>query len=822
MADTINSKSKPATNEPVAKEKLRLKKRSVEETTVQAKGGGKINVTIKKSRKSRGASKLTAKKEAEVQPVQLQETSPKLDSANEEQLQVASEEATDAASHEAVATTADATEEAEQLASTISPEQLAQAEVTRREAQQQRKDLESQERLKVKQKKKDERKNDVPEKVKHEKAREKNTESSDFTRRQKLQRKERDGKLSRSGDYTSENYARRRKTTRVQTKLKRNAKLAESGLFERPDTFVSKEIEVPALVTVSDLARLMSLKTGDLISILLKMGVVKTINEILDQDTAVLAIEEAGHKARLMLEKTAEEQHEAEQSLLTEDGEPRAPIVTVMGHVDHGKTSLLDHIRKTRVASAEAGGITQHIGAYHVSTAMGDITFLDTPGHADFTAMRARGAKLTDIVILMVAVDDGVMPQTIEAIQHAKAADVPIIVAISKIDLENADMERIKADLAAQDLAPEEWGGQAQLVPISTVTGQGISELLEAIILQAELLELKAVVDTPARGRVIESRLDKGGGPIASLLVTQGRLAVGDAVVSGESFGRIRAMINEHGQRIQDAKPAMPVEVLGFNAIPEVGDTFSVVANDKKAKELVEFRHRQSSEQKLASHQATRLEDIFENQGSSDKTLVNLIIKTDVRGSLEAIEQAVHKLNNDEIQVNVASKGVGGITESDALFARTSNAILFGFNVRADSSAKKVIESYGLNLRYYSVIYNLVDDLKVILSGMMAPELREHIVGTAEVRNIFNSQRYGLIAGCMVTTGNVHRNKKVRVLRSNVVIYEGDLESLRRVKEDVEEVRNGVECGIGIRNYRDVRVGDVIETFDIQEIARTL
>lgn len=802
MTDKGGSKN---TDSPPKKTERRSQR--VEETTVQAKGGGEVRTFIRKTRR-KGRSKL-----ATVQP--------------ETDTQVAVDQPQEATDTSENTQPEDAVvKSGTQLAPAINSEQLAQAEMTRRAVQQQQtQTAEKPASSKARQQKKEDRKHSSPAKAKQEKGREKakDDESSDFTRKQKLQRSGREGKLSRNASYIAgDDHRRRRRKPKPQAKLKRNVEMQDSGLFEKPEAFVSREIEVPRLISVGDLARLMSIKAGDLIPILFKMGVMKTINEVLDQDTAALAVEEVGHKARLLVEETVEEKHEAEQLLGVEGDEPRAPIVTVMGHVDHGKTSLLDYIRKTQVASGEAGGITQHIGAYHVNTGLGGITFLDTPGHADFTAMRARGAQLTDIVILMVAADDGVMPQTIEAIQHARAAEVPIVVAISKIDLEKTDVERIKADLAAQELVPEEWGGQAQLVPVSTVTGEGIEDLLEAITLQAELLELKATTDAPARGRVIESRLDKGGGPVASLLITNGKLSVGDVAVAGEVFGRVRAMINEHGQRIKEAGPAMPVEVLGFGSIPEVGDAFAVVVDDKKAKELVAFRRRQSSDRQSAGQQATRLEDIFNQQGETDKTLLNLIVKADVQGSLEAIEQAVSKLNNDEVQASIIGKGVGGITESEALFARTSNAILLGFNVRADATAKKVIESFELNLRYYSVIYELVDDLKVLLSGMMAPELREQIVGTAEVRDIFNSQRYGLIAGCMVTQGSVWRNKKVRVLRDNVVIYEGELESLRRVKEDVDEVRSGIECGIGIRNYRDVCVGDVIETFDVQEVARAL
>lgn len=606
-------------------------------------------------------------------------------------------------------------------------------------------------------------------------------------------------------------------------KLSRAPEMADIGVFEKPTEFVAKVIDIPTTITVGDLAKKMAVKARDLIPALLGMDVIKTINDLLDQDTAILLAEEMGHTTRIAKEETVEEQHVAEQLLVpTGSGEPRAPIITIMGHVDHGKTSLLDYIRKTRVASSEAGGITQHIGAYHVDTDQGGLTFLDTPGHADFTAMRARGAKLTDLVILVVAANDGVMPQTIEAIQHAKSADVPIVVAINKIDLEETNIDRIKTELAGQDLASEDWGGSTQCVGISALTGEGIDNLLEAVGLQAELLELKAVADMPGRGYVIESRLDKGGGPMASLLINNGTLKVGDAIVAGGSYGRIRAMLDEHSNRIKVAGASMPVEVLGFNNVPEVGETFTAIESEKKARELVSFRQSQADEQRLVRQKTQQLESLFQHQGDSDKAILNIILKTDVRGSLEALQQAVQKLKGDEFQVNIIGSGVGGITASEALFAQTSQAILLGFNVRADASAKKVIEQYDLSVHYYSVIYELVDDIKNILSGMLKPKYSEEIVGTAEVRNIFNSQRYGLIAGCIVTTGSVYRKKRVRVLRDSTVIYEGELESLRRIKEDVEEVKNGVECGIGIKGYKDVRAGDVIETYNVREVARTL
>jgi translation initiation factor IF-2 len=493
-----------------------------------------------------------------------------------------------------------------------------------------------------------------------------------------------------------------------------------------------------------------------------------------------------------------------------------------MGHVDHGKTSLLDYIRKTRVTSGEAGGITQHIGAYNVDTPQGTVSFIDTPGHAAFTAMRARGAQVTDIVVLVVAADDGVMPQTEEAIQHARAAKVPLVVAINKIDLESADPDRVTNELAAKDVVPEEYGGDTQFVRVSAETGEGIDGLLEAILLQSEILELKAVEDAPGQGVVIESRLDRGRGPVATLLVKNGTLKQGDILIAGECYGRVRAMLDDHGDQVKQAGPSVPVEVLGINGTPAAGDDFSVVTEERDARELTESRRHKSQEQRVAMQQAARIDDMFSHVGAGEKRILKMVLKTDVRGSLEAINQALTEMGTDEVSVNILGAGVGGITETDANMAMTYRAAVFGFNVRADNSAKAIIEREGLDLRYYSVIYELLDDVKQVLSGMLAPEIREEIVGVAEVRDVFRSPRFGQIAGCMVTEGSVFRNKPIRVLRENIVIYEGELESLRRFKDDVSEVRNGTECGIGVRNYNDVRSGDLIEVYETKEVARQL
>jgi translation initiation factor IF-2 len=566
----------------------------------------------------------------------------------------------------------------------------------------------------------------------------------------------------------------------------------------------------------------MAVKSGVVIKELMKLGVMATINQMIDRDTATLVVEELGHRVKYISADALEE--DLTETLAQHEGtpEPRAPVVTVMGHVDHGKTSLLDYIRKAKVASGEAGGITQHIGAYHVETGHGMISFLDTPGHAAFTAMRARGAKSTDIVILVVAADDGVMPQTIEAVQHARAAGVPLIVAVNKIDKEGADPDRVKNELSAQEVIPEEWGGDTQFVHVSAITGDGIDALLDAVLLQAELLELKAPKDGPAQGIVIESRLDKGRGPVASLLVQSGTLRQGEIVLAGLQYGRVRAMLDENGQSIETAGPSIPVEILGLDGTPDAGDQFAVVESEKQARDLADYRQAKMRENKLQRQQAAKLDNMFESMTAGEKKTLNVVVKADVRGSLEAIQAALLDLGNEEVQVNIVSSGVGGIAETDVTLAITSSAVIFGFNVRADAAARRLVENEGVDLRYYNVIYDLIDDVKQALSGMLAPEMREEIVGIAEVREVFNSPKFGQVAGCMVTEGTVYRSKPIRVLRDNVVIYEGELESLRRFKDDASEVRNGMECGIGVKNYNDVQVGDQIEVFEVKEVARSL
>jgi len=593
--------------------------------------------------------------------------------------------------------------------------------------------------------------------------------------------------------------------------------------FERPTAPVVREVEVPEAISVADLAQKMSIKGTDLIKSLMKMGIMATINQSLDQDTAVLLVEEMGHVAKVVSEHDLEAQIE-ELAAREVSGErvARPPVVTIMGHVDHGKTSLLDHIRSTRVAAGEAGGITQHIGAYHVETDKGVISFLDTPGHAAFTAMRARGAKVTDIVILVVAADDGVKPQTLEAIQHSKAAGVPIVVAINKVDKPEADPDRVKNELSQHQVVPEDWGGDTQFVKVSAKTGEGIDELLDAVLLQAEVLELSAVEDCPAQGVVIESALDKGRGPVATILVQNGVLHKGDTLVTGQEMGRVRAMFDESGRPIDTAGPSMPAVVLGLSGTPTAGEDALVINDERKARELAEFRHQKQREIKLARQQQAKLEDMFSKMGAGEQQSLNIVLKADVQGSAEALRDALSKIATDEVAVKIVSSGVGGINETDANLAVASNAILMGFNVRADASARRVVEEHGIDLHYYSVIYDAIDQVKAAVSGMLSPEVSEEIIGLAEVRDVFRSPKIGAIAGCMVVEGAVRRSAPIRVLRDNVVIFEGELESLRRFKDDVNEVRAGTECGIGVKNYNDVKVGDQIEVFQRVEKARTV
>ena len=568
----------------------------------------------------------------------------------------------------------------------------------------------------------------------------------------------------------------------------------------------------------------MNLKASDLIAKLMGMGMMVTINQVIDQDTAVLVVEEMGHTAKALKETAIEDKllESVEQAGGEVDELPRAPVVTIMGHVDHGKTSLLDHIRRTRVAAGEAGGITQHIGAYHVETPKGSITFLDTPGHAAFTSMRARGAQVTDIVVLVVAADDGVMPQTIEAIQHAKAAGVPIVVAINKIDRPNADPDRVRTELTKHEVIPEEWGGDTLFVNVSAHTGEGIDSLLETLLLQAEVLDLRAPATGPASGVVLEASLERGRGAVATVLISKGLLRVGETLLAGQEYGRIRAMFDENGQSISEAGPSTPVVVLGLSGTPMAGDDVQVVSDERQAREVAQFRQGRERDVRLAQQQATKLENVFSQMAEGAIPAIQLLVKADVQGSAEALKDALEKIATPDVRVSVIGASVGGITESDVQLAATSKAIILGFNVRADAAARGAIKETGVDIRYYSVIYEAIDDIKAAASGLLTPEVREQIVGLAEVREVFRSPKFGNVAGCMVVDGYVRRSNPIRVLRDNVVIYEGQLESLRRFKDDVAEVRAGTECGIGVRNYNDVKVGDQIECYERTEVARTL
>lgn len=591
--------------------------------------------------------------------------------------------------------------------------------------------------------------------------------------------------------------------------------------FTKPTAPAIHEVEIPETIAIVELAQRMSIKAAEVIKVMMKMGMMATINQAIDQDTAILVVEEIGHKAKPVSSDAVEEEL---QKLLAVEGEAtfRPPVITIMGHVDHGKTTLLDYIRTTKVAAQEAGGITQHIGAYHVKTPKGTITFLDTPGHAAFTAMRARGAKLTDIVVLVVAADDGVMPQTIEAIQHAKAANVPIVVAVNKMDKHGIDPDRVKTELSKQGLIPEEWGGDTMFVPISAKTGLGVDTLLDSVLVQAEVLELKAVIDCPARGVVIESRLDRGRGAVISVLIQVGTLRKGDIILAGLEYGRIRALFDETGKAIESAGPSIPVEVLGLSGVPQAGDDFIVVPDDKRAREVASFRQAKHREAKLARH-APKLEDLLQRiEDEKSATTLNIVLKADVLGSIEALKQALTELSGSEVKVNIISSGIGGINESDVNLAIASNAIIIAFNVRANTEARKLMELNGVDVHYYNIIYDVINQVKKAISGALAPEIQERVIGLAQVREVFRSSKAGTIAGCMVTEGFIKRNLPIRVLRDNVVVFEGQLESLRRFKDDVSEVRAGMECGIAIKNYSDIKIGDQIEAYEKIEIRREI
>ena len=610
---------------------------------------------------------------------------------------------------------------------------------------------------------------------------------------------------------------RRKKKQRPRQVLKRPAQ----HKFEKPTAPIVREVELPESITVSELAQRMSVKSTEVIKVMMNLGTMVTINQMIDQETAAIVAEEMGHKAKMLKENALEE--EIIQSGRTQGDEAsRAPVVTIMGHVDHGKTSLLDFIRRSKVAAGEAGGVTQHIGAYSVTTGNGNITFLDTPGHEAFTAMRARGARVTDIVILVVAADDGVMPQTEEAIQHAKAGSVPLIVAINKIDKPEADPDRVKQELSKFEVIPEEWGGDTIFVNLSAMTGEGVDSLLDSISLAAEILELKAVSDGPASGTVIEARLDKGRGPVATVLVQSGELQRGDMILTGHEFGRVRAMHDENGNDIAAAGPSIPVEVLGLSGTPKAGDDMIVVPDERKAREIALFRQGKYREVKLAKQQASKTKNAITRMNDADGASVNVLVKTDVQGSAEALSEALLKLSGEEVAVNIISAGVGGITESDINLALASNGMVIGFNVRVDGAARKLVDEEGVDLRYYSVIYDVIDDVKAAINGLLSPEVREQIVGVAEVKEVFRSPALGEIAGCLVSSGLVRKSNPIRVLRDNIVIYEGELESLRRFKDDVNEVKSGIECGIGVKNYNDVKPGDQIEVFERIEVDRSI
>ncbi|WP_457669066.1 translation initiation factor IF-2 [Thiolapillus sp.] len=643
-------------------------------------------------------------------------------------------------------------------------------------------------------------------------------------RKEKAQRRAEAGKPGRGRRelHVAAGKSGRRKPTRKS----RGRDAAQADMdhgFQKPTAPVVREVKVPENISVGELAQQMSVKAAEVIKELMKMGMMVTINQVLDQDTAALVVEEMGHKVVFHKEEDVEDKLIA--SIAHEpEGEPvpRAPVVTIMGHVDHGKTSLLDYIRKSKVADSEAGGITQHIGAYRVETGHGTVTFLDTPGHAAFSAMRARGAQATDIIILVVAADDGVMPQTKEAVQHAKAAGVPMIVAVNKIDRPEAQPDKVMQELVAEEVVPEDWGGDTQFVKVSAKTGEGVDELLDAILLQAEILEFKAPVTGYARGIVVESSLDKGRGPVATVLVQSGTLKKGDAIVAGMEYGRVRAMFDEHRKMVKEAGPSTPVEVLGLSGVPQAGDSMVALPDEKKAREVADMRREQQRDSRLAEQKAAKLNEMFTRMGEGEVSYVNLIIKADVQGSVEALKESLQKIHTDEARVKIVAAGVGGINESDANLALTSGAAIIGFNVRADAAARKVIEESNLDLRYYSIIYEVIDDVKQAVAGLLSPEIREEIIGLAEVRDVFRSSKLGAIAGCMVVEGVVKRNSPIRVLRDNVVIYEGELESLRRHKDDVMEVKAGTECGIGVKNYNDVKPGDQIEVFSRTEVQREL
>jgi translation initiation factor IF-2 len=784
-----------------APRKITLKRKSQGEIKVASAQGRARTVNVEVRTKKTYLNRSVLQQQTRVQQDEAEQKKISEEEARRRQEQ-AEAEAREAEQRMRERLEAEAMRRADEEARRAAEEELQRLREARERAEAERKrqeELAKAERLKAKEK---------------EKGKEKEKEKDTDEPAQKFQRTE----LHVSSDAS----ARFKKKKHAQTKTRKPGQISVASQhgFERPAAPVKREVQIPETITVAELAQRMAVKATEVIKVMMNMGVMATINQPIDQDTAVLVVEELGHTPIVVKESAIDEQ------LQMLDGQyeltPRPPVVTVMGHVDHGKTSLLDYIRRTKVAAGEAGGITQHIGAYHVETPKGVVTFLDTPGHAAFTAMRARGAQVTDIVVLVVAADDGVMPQTVEAIQHAKAAEVPIVVAITKIDKPEADPDRIKNDLAKHGVLPEDWGGDTLFVNVSARTGQGIDDLLDTILLQADVLELKSTREGPAAGVVIESSMEKGRGAVATVLVKRGTLKPGDPIIAGQEFGRVRAMFDEKGQQVTEAGPSLPVVVLGLSGAPNAGDELLVVESERKAREVALYRQGKFRDTKLARQAPQKLEDMLSQMGDGKAVSVQLIIKADVQGSVEALRDALVGLSTDEVTVKVVASGIGGITESDVTLAQASNARIIGFNVRADSAARNMIKETGVDVRYYSIIYEAIDDVKQIVSGMLAPEVKEQIVGLAEVREVFRSSKFGTVAGCIVVDGYVRRNNPIRVLRNNVVIFEGALESLRRFKDDVNEVRAGTECGIGVKNYNDVRVGDQIECYSRVEVARTI
>ena len=785
-------------SDATAPRKVTLKRKSMSELRIQGSGPRASTKTVNvEFRKSRTYVKREALQEAEQTDPEREKAQQALKEAQDRR------EAEELASKEA----ADKIQlEAEETARKAAEEQVQKDLEERSQREQEEKAEEAAAKLRAEEeerKKEEERARKLAEEQ-HKRKKERAKPSTRYGRKE----------LHVAGGAAS----RRRKPTR---RVSASSRPTEHG-FSKPTAPVIKDVSIPETIVVAELAKLLAIKAGEVIKVLMNMGMMVTINQSLDQDTAILVVEELGHSAKPAEDKGIEQELISEKVEMEGEGVTRPPVVTVMGHVDHGKTSLLDYIKASKVADGEAGGITQHIGAYSVETESGVITFLDTPGHAAFTAMRSRGAKATDIVILVVAADDGVMPQTKEAIQHARAAGVPLIVAINKIDIPDSDIERVKSELSQEEVISEEWGGEELFVPVSAKTGEGIEALLEGILLQAELLELKADPESRATGLVIESSLDRGRGPMATILVQNGTLKRGEMVLAGQEFGRVRAMFDESGNAIETAGPSMPVVVLGLSGVPFAGDEMLVVANERKAREAAGQRQDRQRESRLAQQQAANLQNLFDNMGKGEQISVNLLIRADVQGSVEALKDALVSLSNDDVKVNIVASGVGAITESDASLAHASGAIIIGFNVRADTSARKTIQEHELDLHYYSIIYEAIDEVKAAITGMLGTETRESIVGLAEVRDVFRSSKLGAIAGCLVVEGLVKRANPIRVLRENVVIYEGELESLRRFKDNVSEVQSGTECGIGVKMYNDVKPGDHIECFERTEVARTL